>query len=172
MELSYINDQSAVHIAMETTYTNKSFVSNTVYSETGRIPKKNLPRLSELARQQTRERNLEKTFKYQINTLKEEKVRRNCFRTFLNRQEALDQKYYELEAQMGLLSFIAPNLTSRIDTSISNLDTLTTQTTDFIADTRKAAQNIQESARSSTEELKTSIGSFFTDLPSKIQNLI
>lgn len=157
---------------MESIFKNNVSVTNVSYSASGRMSKESLQGLAALARQQTRERMIEKTRGYITNLQKEEKVRRNCFRTFLNRQEALDQKHFELQAQMGLLNYLAPTLTTRLDTSLTNLDDLTTKTTTFITDTQKAAQNLQENAKNSTAELKSSIGSFFTDLPSKIQHLI
>lgn len=157
---------------MDTTNIVSPVLSSSVsVSASGRMPKGGPFGLATLARIQTRERAFEKSRANIISLQKEEKARRNCFRTFLNRQEALDEKT-QLYAQMGLLSYIAPELSSRLDSTFTKVEDLTSQTTQFLTDTRTAAQNIQDSANTSKEELKTSIGSFFSDLPSKIQNLI
>lgn len=103
---------------------------------------------------------------------KEEKVRRNCFRTFLNRQEALDEKYSNLETQMGLLSnmveALAPGVVNNFNQTSDSILNMTTQATHLIENMNARLESTHDQSTKISEDCKN----FAFSLPTKIMDFV
>lgn len=133
-------------------------------------------KLQHLHRSLTRQRNLGKQNDSKLNFEQERKVRRNCFRTFLNRQQAHDLKKDKLNAQMGLVDWFTgntgPSLSDKLGDTLEHVNDFTMNASNFIESTRRAAENMRTETGAAIEQIEDKVTNFLTNIPTQVDKFL
>lgn len=100
------------------------------------------------------------------------RVRRNCFRTFKNRQEALDQKHIELQAQIGsfkdIIGKITPGIITNASKTLSSLEELSQHTTTLVDNINEQVNNVNNDKQTT----KQACMDYLQSIPGKVKEFL